>query len=255
MILTIDVGNTNIVLGGFKDDELVFVSRIATNPSKTEDEYATKIRSILSLHGIEQASVSGAIISSVVPPLNDIIKKAIHMVYHIDALLVAPGIKTGINIKCDDPSSVGADMICACVATHKLYGSPSLIIDMGTATKIMLMDDSGAFCGASIAPGVNIALKALSSGTALLPQIPLTKPKSAIGKNTADCMISGVVYGNACSIDGMIDLFCAEYGKVLNVYATGGLSTKIIPHCRHRVTIDENLLLKGLNIIYKLNQK
>ena len=137
MILTIDIGNTNIVLGGFKDDELVFVSRIATNPSKTEDEYATKIRSILSLHGIEQASVSGAIISSVVPPLNDIIKKAIHMVYHIDALLVAPGIKTGINIKCDDPSSVGADMICACVATHKLYGSPSLIIDMGTATKMM----------------------------------------------------------------------------------------------------------------------
>jgi len=254
MILTIDIGNTNIVLGGFVHEELKFVARIATNPNKTEDEYATKIRSILALHNVEKSEVSGAIISSVVPPLNSIVKKAVKLIYNVDPLLVGPGIKTGINIHCDNPSSVGADLICACVAAHHIYGSPSLIIDMGTATKIMVMDKSGTFIGVSIIPGVGMGLKALASDTAQLPQISLEAPKSVIGKNTVDCMKSGVVFGNASLIDGMIDRFNDEMGQNLKVYATGGLASTIIPHCKHEISIDENLVLNGLKIIYDKNK-
>jgi len=254
MVLAIDIGNTNIVLGGFEEDTLKFVLRISTNPSKTEDEYASKIRSILSIHDVLPSCVDGAIVSSVVPPLNPVIKKALKLVYNVDALMVEPGIKTGLNLRCDDPSSVGSDLICACVAASQLYGNPALIIDMGTATKILLVDDKGAFVGASIAPGVTMGLRSLASGTAQLPQVNLEAPKYVSGKNTIDCMKSGVVYGNAAMIDGMIDRFCEEWGAPLPVYATGGLAGTIIPHCKHNITIDEDLLLKGLYIIYNKNK-
>ena len=253
MVIAIDIGNTNIVIGGFEDDKLTFVARIATNTTKTEDEYASKIKSVLSIHGVNKSTIKGAIIASVVPPLNSVMKKAIRFIYNVDPIMVGPGIKTGINIHCDAPSSVGADLICACVAAHHIYGSPSLIIDMGTATKMMLMDKSGAFIGATIAPGVTIGLKALASGTAQLPQISLEATHSVIGKNTVDCMRSGVVFGNASMIDGMIDRFNAEIGCPLPVYATGGLSQSIIPHCNHDITLDADLVLKGLNILYKKN--
>ena len=254
MVLAIDIGNTNIVIGGFAGDELAFVARIATDATKTEDEYATKIKSVLLLHKVEVPTIKGAIISSVVPPLTAVMKKAINLVYGVNALLVGPGIKTGINIHCDSPSSVGADLICACVAAHHIYGSPSLVIDMGTATKMMVIDSTGTFIGVSIIPGVNISLKALASGTAQLPQISLEAPKSVIGKNTIDCMRSGVVFGNASLIDGMIDRFNKEMGEELKVYATGGLSSSIIPHCNHKIVLDEHLVLKGLNIMYNKNK-
>lgn len=253
MILAIDIGNTNIVLGVIDNDEIKFVARIATNAAKTEDEYASKIRSVLSIHDMDITAIEGAIISSVVPPLNSVMKKAISFLCSIEPIIVGPGIKTGIKIHCDNPTSVGADLICACVAAHYIYGSPSLIIDMGTATKIMLVDETGAFTGVAIAPGVGIGLKALTNGTAQLPQISLEAPKSVAGKNTTDCMRSGVVFGHACMIDGMIDRFNEETGKDLKVYATGGLSSTIIRHCRHSITLDENLILKGLNILYKKN--
>lgn len=253
MILTVDIGNTNIVFGGFANDKLTFVARIATDISKTEDEYASKIRSVLTLHGVEKAELSGAIISSVVPPLNTVMKKAIAYVYDVVPIMVGPGIKTGINIKCDNPATVGADLICACVAAHHIYGSPALVIDMGTATKIMAMDETGAFIGASIIPGVKIALDALSGGTAQLPRIDLEAPPSVLGKNTIDCMRSGVVFGNASLLDGMIDRFCEALGTSLPIYATGGLASSILPHCKHAITLDEHLLLKGLNILYQKN--
>lgn len=253
MILTIDIGNTNIVFGGFKDEKLCFVARMETNPSGTEDEYASKILSILDMHGISKSDISGAIVSSVVPPLNAVMKKAVKFAYGVEALLVGPGIKTGINIHCDNPASVGADLICACVAAHTIYGCPSLVIDMGTATKMMVIDKTGTFIGVSIIPGVRMGLKALSSDTAQLPQIGLDAPESVIGKNTVDCMKSGVVFGNASLIDGMIDRFGDEMGEELKVYATGGLASTIIPHCKHKITVDEDLLLKGLYIIYKKN--
>lgn len=253
MILTIDIGNTNITLGGFDGDTLTFVSRISTNPSYTTDEYATKILHTLALHKVEKATVKGAIISSVVPPLNSVLKKAIRFIYDVDPLLVGPGIKTGLKIHCDNPSSVGADLICACVAAHQRYGAPALVVDMGTATKMMVIDRNGAFIGVSIIPGVLMGLKALSSGTAQLPQVSLEAPPCVIGKNTVDCMRSGVVFGNASMIDAMIDRFNEEMGESLPVIATGGLSSTIICHCKHNITQDDNLVLTGLNILYHKN--
>ncbi len=255
MILCIDIGNTNIVLGGFMGETLAFTARIATNPSKTEDEYATKIRSILTLHKVEQKEVKGAIIASVVPPLNTVMREAVRIVYGVTPIMVGPGIKTGINIHCDNPGTVGADLICACVAAHHIYGSPSLVVDMGTATKLMLMDKTGTFCGASIIPGVNIGLRALSSQAAQLPQVSLVAPPSVIGKNTVDCMRSGVVFGNASMLDGMIDRFCEETGETLQVIATGGLAPTIVAHCKHNILLDEQLVLKGLFILYTKNTK
>ena len=140
MTLCIDIGNSTIVLGGFDKDNLCFVARISTDASKTEDEYARKILDILSLHGVERAAIDGCIISSVVPPLNSVIRKAVSFAYGVDALLVGPGIKTGLGIHCDNPSSVGSDIICACVAAQHLYGCPCLVIDMGTATKMSVID-------------------------------------------------------------------------------------------------------------------
>ncbi len=254
MILAIDIGNTNIVLGGFDNENLQFVARIATNANKTEDEYATKIKSILALHSVDKSEIDGAIISSVVPPLNSVIKKAINIAYDVTPIMVQPGIKTGIGIHCDNPASVGADLICACVAVHHIYGSPALIIDMGTATKMMLLDKSGTFTGASIIPGVGIGLNALASGTAQLPQISLEAPRSVVGKNTIDCMRSGVVFGNASLIDGMIDRFIDEVGEPLKIYATGGLASTIIQHCKHDIVLDNDLVLKGLYILYEKNK-
>ena len=253
MILTIDIGNTNIALGGFEGDRLSFVVRISTEAKKTADEYASKILGVLAVHGIGKRSIRGDIISSVVPPLNSTIKKAVKTIWGIAPLIVGPGIKTGINIHCDMPSSVGADLICACVAAHGIYGSPALIVDMGTATKMTVINEKGAFIGVSIIPGVEMGLNSLSDDTAQLPKVELEAPKFVIGKNTSDSMRSGVIFGNAAMIDGMIDRINEEIGSELSVYATGGIAPIIIPHCKHRITVDEELVLKGLNIIYGKN--
>lgn len=254
MILAIDIGNTSIALGGFEGDKLKFVVRLSTDVSKTEDEYASKILNILSLHGVERGNVDGAIISSVVPPLNSIMKRAIDLAYGVESLMVCPGIKTGIGILCDSPSSVGADLICSCVAANTLYSAPSLIIDIGTATKMIVTNKNGAFIGVSIIPGVMMGLKALSNGTAQLPQVSLEAPSTVIGKNTVDCMKSGVIFGHASMIDGMIDRINHEIGEELPVIVTGGYAPVIASHCNHKMTTDEYLVLKGLNIIYNKNK-
>lgn len=253
MILTIDIGNSNISVGGFEKDALAFVSRISTNTTKTEDEYAISLVSVLALHNIDRSEIKGAIVSSVVPPLNTVMKKAIKTVFGVDPLMVGPGIKTGISIQCDSPSSVGADLICACVAVQKLYGSPALIVDIGTATKMIVMNGKGAFIGVSIVPGVLMGLNALSEGTAQLPKVELDTPASIIAKNTADCMKSGVIFGNASMVDGMIDRINEEVGESLPVFVTGGLASVILPHCKHTMTFDEHLVLKGLSILYQKN--
>lgn len=253
MILTIDIGNSNIMLGGFSEDALSFVARIATDPSATEDEYAVKILNTLALHGVDKTQIIGAIIASVVPPLNAVMKKAVNFLFGVEPLAVGPGIKTGIKIYCDNPSSVGADLICACVAAHHLYGDPSLIIDMGTATKMMVVDRRGAFVGVSIIPGVLMGLNALAEGTAQLPKVGLEAPENVVGKNTVDCIKSGLIFGNAAMVDGMIDRIRDEVGEPLPVYATGGLASVIIKHCRHEITLDEDMVLKGLKILYDKN--
>lgn len=254
MLLTVDVGNSNIRLGGFVDDKLVFVSSIATDTRSTSDEYASRILCVFSLRSVQPSEIYGAIISSVVPQLNRVISDAIEFLFKVKALIVGPGVKTGIGIQCDMPSSVGADLICASVAAHFLYGSPSVIIDMGTATKLTAVNEKGAFVGTSIAPGVMLGLDALASGTAQLPLVSLEAPQSAIGKNTADCMKSGVVFGAASMIDGMSRRINEELGGNARVLATGGYASLILPYCKENITYDENLVLKGLNLIYKKNK-
>ena len=241
-------------MGGFVADELKFVVRLSTDVTKTEDEYASKILNILSLHGVNRENVEGAIISSVVPPLNTIMRSAIKLAYEVEPLMVCPGIKTGIGILCDSPSSVGADLICSCVAANTFYHSPALIIDIGTATKMIVTNKNGAFIGVSIIPGVMMGLKALANGTAQLPQVGLEAPATVVGKNTVDCMKSGIIFGHASMMDGMIDRINAEVGENLPVIVTGGYAKVIAPHCNHEMVIDEYLVLKGLNIIYNKNK-
>ena len=254
MILTIDIGNTNIVIGGFVGDELGFVARLATDAARTEDEYSVSILQILDLHSVRREDITGAIVASVVPPLNTVIKRAVSFLFDKEPLFVGPGIKSGIGIQCDMPSSVGADIIAAAVAAHYVYGSPALIIDIGTATKMSVVNKKGAFVGTSIIPGVMMGLNALADMTAQLPKISLEVPPSVIAKNTADCMRSGVLFGNASMIDGMIDRINEEFGEELSVIATGGMAQAIIPLCKHEIRIDPQLVLRGLNILYHKNK-
>jgi type III pantothenate kinase len=172
----------------------------------------------------------------------------------VNAISVSTKIDTGIDIVCDDPSSVGADLICACVAARYIHTCPSLVVDMGTATKMMVVDEKGTFIGVSIMPGVMMGMRGLSSGTAQLPQFSLDAPEKAIGTNTVECMKSGAVFGNAAMVDGMIDRFCEEFGAELPVYATGGFSHAIIPYCKHKITLDPDMVLNGLYIIYNRNK-
>ncbi len=255
MVLTIDIGNTNIVIGKYKEDNLVYVTRLMTDSAKSEYEYAVILKSILSLDKNNDTKISGAIISSVVPPLTKIIYNAINMLYSVDSLIVGPGIKTGINLLVDNPSQVGADLICACVAAYNKYSSPTLIIDMGTATKIMVVDENATFMGVSIIPGVELSLRALSGGTAQLPQISLDAPSRVIAKNTVECMKSGVIFGNASMVDGMIERIEKEFGKKTTHIATGGYAKAVVPHCNSEIKIDENLILDGLYIMYEKNRR
>ena len=253
MILAVDIGNSNIMLGGFRDGDLSLVLTLATDIKRTADEYASCILSLLSLHAIDKAEITGAIMSSVVPPLNAVLKNAIRLLFSIDPLIVGPGIKTGLNIHCDTPSSVGADLICASVAACRLYTAPALIIDMGTATKMIIVNEKGAFTGVSILPGVSMGQDALAERTAQLPRVELSAPPSLIGKNTVDAIRSGVVFGNAAAVDGMIDRISDEFGAPLPVLATGGHAKSILPYCKHEITLDEHLVLRGLYILYEKN--
>lgn len=253
MILTVDVGNSEITFGGFEGEELRFIARLATETRMTDDEYAIRLDGALKLHGVNKCEITGAVISSVVPQLNRSLKNAIHFLFGVEPLMVGPGIKTGLGIQCDTPSSVGADLICASVAASSIYGSPCMIVDIGTATKVMVVNRTGAFIGVSIIPGVVMGLNALAAGTAQLPNIDLDAPGRIIAKNTADCMKSGVIFGHASMIDGMIERINEEFGEELPVYVTGGLAPVILPHCRHKMHHDALLVLRGLNIIYQKN--
>ncbi len=252
MILALDIGNSVINIGGFDGGEISFVAHIAADPQKTADEYAVSLLSVLSLHSIDRAAVAGTIISSVLPELNPVIKSALSFLFGIEPLAVGPGVKTGIGIRCDMPSSVGGDLICASVAANKLYGSPSLIVDIDTATKMTLVNPDGAFVGTSIIPGVLMGLDALANSAALLPTVELSAPDKVIGKNTADCMRSGIIYGNAAMIDGMIDRIFEENGE-MQVIVTGSQAKLITPHLSHSFIFDEHLVLRGLSFIYNKN--
>ena len=254
MILAIDMGNTNVVAGCLGDDDkFYFNERFATDLNKTELEYAVVIKTILELHGISRDDIQGAIIASVVPPLTHIIKSALRKLLKCEPLVVGAGIKTGLNIHLDDPSTLGADLVVDSVAAMKIYGSPAIVIDMGTATTMTVIDKEKTYIGGAIFPGVNVSVEALAAGTSLLPRVSLGAPKKQIATNTMDAIKSGIIYGEASRIDGMIDRFETELGYSTMVIATGGLASVITPHCSHEIINDPELMLKGLKIIYDKN--
>ena len=255
MILAIDMGNTNTVIGGIDETKTYFIERVTTDQGRTDTEYAVSFKNILEMHQIDIASIEGAILSSVVPPVNSTILNAVEKVTGIRPLLVGSGMKTGMNIIMDNPKTVGSDQIVDAVAASHEHPLPLVVIDMGTATTLCTVDKKGNYIGGVILPGLKVSLNSLSSKTAQLPYISLEVPSHVIGKNTIECMKSGVIYSNAAALDGIVDRIEEELGQKITVVATGGLARKIIPHCKRKILLDEDLLLKGLLIIYEKNRK
>lgn len=255
MILAIDMGNSNIVIGCIDDEKTYFVERLSTDKSKTALEYAVSFKTVLELYSIETDQIDGAIISSVVPPLVNALVSAVEKIIGKTPYVVGPGLKTGLNIKMDNPKTVGSDLIVDAVAGIKEYGAPLIIIDMGTATTMSVVDKDENYVGGIIAPGVRLSMEALASNAAQLYRVSLEAPKKVIGKNTIDCMKSGLLLGEAATMDGMIDRIEAELGYKTTVVATGGLAKVVIPLCNHEIIVDDDLLLKGLKIIYDKNKE
>ena len=212
------------------------------------------LKALLEFYGIQPEEIDGAVISSVVPPVTGTISAAIQKLTGSTPMLVGPGIKTGLNIITDNPAQVGADLIVNAVAGLSEYGAPLIMIDMGTATTISVLDRKKNYIGGVIMPGVRISLDALVSGTAQLPKISIEAPKKVIGSNTVDCMKSGIVYSQAAALDGMIERMEEELGYSAKVVATGGLAAGIVRYCTHDVICDNELTLKGLGILYKKNR-
>lgn len=255
MILAVDIGNTNIVIGGIQGEEICFEARLRTDSTKTSDEYCIDLKMILDIYHVELTSIEGSIIASVVPQVLNSMKTALRKLTGMNSLVVGPGIKTGLNIKVENPAQTGADLVVACVAALREHSAPMIIVDLGTATTMIVLDEKGALIGGCIAPGVRISLDALTERTALLPGLQLDRPKRTIGRNTIDCMRSGVMYGTASMLDGMVQRMEAELGYKATVIATGGIAKFVVPLCSTPMIYDKNLILKGLAILYKENTR
>ena len=257
MILTIDIGNTNIKVGAWDHDHLAFVSRIVSNTHRTEDEYAIQLLDIMRLNECNRAQFDGAIISSVVPALSSTITNAVRQVVQTTRIFsVGPGIKTGLRINIDNPAQLGADMVCAAVSAAEKYPLPCIICSLGTATAIFAIGEDGSFLGGAVAPGMIISLEALSSRTAQLPHINIDNPpESVINTNTIDCMKAGSIYGTAAMLDGMVERFREKLGSEAGVIACGGLARYVYEHCRQKMIYDDDLVMEGLKIIYFKNAK
>jgi len=255
MILAIDVGNSNIVLGTIENGEISNIVRIHTDLRLTGTEYALRLRQIADFYGFQLEKMEGAIISSVVPPVTESLKLAVERTVGKKPMIVGPGMKTGMNVRIDDPSTVAADLIVSSVAAMTYYGSPVIVIDMGTATTIVVIDKDGCYKGGAIVPGLKLSYGALADGTSLLPDISIIPPKKVVATNTVECMRSGAVYGTAALLDGMIERMEAELGYKCAVVATGGLAQSVVGNCRRDIIYDGDLILKGLWTLYQKNTK
>lgn len=255
MLLAIDVGNTNITVGCVDGGEAACVFRMASDISKTEYEYASSMKNIVEFNGMDCGALSGVAVSSVVPPLTPVFRRAAKLLTGAEPIVVGAGIKTGLNILIDDPAQLGSDMVAAAVAARAFYELPVIVVDMGTATKIFVIDGNAGFIGGAIYPGVALSMDALSKGTSQLPRVPVEAPKRCISANTVDCMKSGAIFGSAAMIDGMAERFEEELGHRANVVATGGLADIIYKHCKRDIVYDPILVLRGLEIIYGKNIK
>ena len=255
MLLAIDIGNTNLVIGCIEEDQILFKVRIATDRTRTSDQYGVEIKNMVEAFGVKISEISDCIISSVVPPVFNSVRTGLIKVLGKQPMVVGPGLKTGLNIHMDVPSQVGSDRIVIAVAALAEFQAPLILMDLGTATTIEVVEPENRYMGGVIVPGVRVSLDALTSRAAQLPGISLDRPKNVIGKNTVDCMRSGMMYGTAAMIDGLVDRIEEELGHSSTLIATGGMAQFIAPLCRHEIIIDKDLLLKGLNIIYKKNKR
>lgn len=255
MLLCTDVGNTNIKFGLYEGDELRLRLRFATDSSKTEDDFAVELYSIFQINNVKIDGIDGSIISSVVPRVTEGLVKAIKKVTGLESVVLGPGVKSGLDLRIDNPATLGTDIVAMCVAVKELYSCPAVVIGLGTATTILYLDERERYCGGAISPGVGISLDALTNHGALLPSVDLTPPKKAICTNTEDCIRSGIIIGTACMLDGMIDRYNEERGMDSIVVASGGLAPAIVSNCKHDIIINDNLVLEGLRIIYSKQNK
>ena len=253
MLICVDIGNSNITIGVFDKENLKFTARLATDSRRTSDQYAIEIRDIIHIYEIERSEITSAAIASVVPTVGSAIERAIERLFGIKPIVLGPGVKTGLNIKIDNPAQLGADLAAGAVGALAKYPTPCIVIDMGTATTISVIGKNGEFLGGVIAAGVKLTMDALSSRTAQLPSVGLEAPKKTIGTNTIDCIKSGLIIGQASLLDGMIARIERELGMTATVVATGGLAPEVVGKCDRKIILDDNLLLDGLRIIHDKN--
>lgn len=255
MIFAVDIGNTNIVIGCFDGQgKIRFTERISTDHRATDFEYAVSFKNVLEIHKVDTCEIEGAIISSVVPLITNTVRSAIRKITGLESVVVGPGIKTGLSIKIDNPAQLGSDLVVGAVAGINEYPCPLVIIDMGTANIISVIDRNKSYLGGMIMPGIKISMEALTGRTSQLPKIGFEPPKRLIGSNTVECMKSGFLYGNAACLDGMLDRIAEELGEEPSAVATGSLASVIVPLCRKKIIVDDDLMLKGLMLIYKKNK-
>ena len=256
MLLVFDVGNTNIVLGLYDGDKMIYHWRAATNELKTADEYAASLGMMFQLDGVTFDMVTDIIISSVVPPVNPTLEYLCRRYFHVEPMMVGPGMKTGLNILYDNPRELGADRIVNAVAGITLYGGPLIIIDLGTATTFCAIDEKKRYLGGAVTPGIGISMEALFQRASKLPRIELTPASSVICKNTVSAMQSGIYYGAIGQVDGIVRRMKKEMGyKEIKVIATGGLADLIASQSETIDVIDPLLTLKGLYILFKKSRK
>lgn len=253
MILTIDIGNTHIAIGCSDGERLIFTERISTGLNRTPVEYAILFKSILELYKTDPLKIHGSVIASVVPSETNAVMTALEKITGKHAMVLGPGIKTGLSIIIDNPAQLGANLVAGAVAGIRFYGSPLIIFDMATATTVSVIDKNQNYIGGMILTGVSTAIDALIRKASLLQNVAIEKPKKIIGSNTADCIKSGAIYGTAAAMDGIIDRLEAEIGCKAATIASGPAAENIVPYCSHEIIIDNDLLMKGLVEIYKKN--
>ena len=256
MILALDVGNTHITFGGINDGKTVFRARLGVQKTRTSDEYAMALRLVSEAKGADLREVTGSIISCVAPELTGIIAEAARLVTGKNPLIVGPGVKTGLNIKIDDPNELGGDFVVGAVAAAQDYALPCVMVHLGTATALSVLDANCNYLGGAICAGVMTSQSALAEETSMLKYVSLEKPSRAIGRSTVESLRSGLVLGTAAMVDGLLDRFEAELGKIETVVATGEWAHAVIPSCRRPgIIVDDDLLLRGLYMIYAKNRK